>query len=151
MPSPSRRVTLPFVVAWAIFATYVVAARGVRNFFPISVFDMYQRRAPAAVSRVIVIDADGAEHRLEHFTAFHCEPAPPALGDVRRYCGEDHEPLDYVMRDQQRELDAHLSGVAGPLSIGIVSRSTRIPTDGSDTTTDDCVLARCTARLREAP
>jgi hypothetical protein len=141
-------VTLPLVVAWAIFAAYFVAARGVRNFFPLSVFDMYQRRAPAAVSRVLVIDRAGLEHAIADFAAFHCEPAPPMLTDVRRYCGPDHVPLDYVMRDLQRDLDAHLSSEPGTEEIAIVSRSFRLDPAGGAMTTADCVLARCTARAR---
>lgn len=151
MPEPPRRMTLPFVVGWAIFATYLVAARGVRNFFPLSVFDMYQRRAPAAVSRVLVVDRHGGEHRISELAGFHCEPAPPMLTDVRRYCGPEHEPLDYVMRDEQRDLEAHLSSEPGREPIAIVSRSFRIAASG-ELTTSDCVLARCTANPRgDAP
>jgi hypothetical protein len=144
-----RRVTAPLLVAWASFATYVLAARGVRNLYPISVFDMYQRAAPTAVARVIVLDEHGGKHPLDAFTGFHCEPAPPMIPDVRRFCGPDHEPLDYVTRDQQRDFDAHLAGAPGPLRIAIVSRSYRIDPVQLGTVEHDCVLARCTADWRQ--
>jgi hypothetical protein len=151
LPGRTSRITGPLLAAWAIFATYAIAARGVRNFFPLSVFDMYQRAAPAAASRVIVLDGGGNQHEVSAFAGFHCEPAPPVLPDVRRFCGSDHQPLDYVMRDQQRDLDAHLASAPGPLAIAIVSRSYRVDANEVGITSRDCVLARCTAHWRREP
>jgi hypothetical protein len=95
-----RQRRVPLLVAWAIFATYVLAARGVRNFFPISVFDMYQAHAPDVVARVMVIDAAGHTEDIEAFDGWVCDGGPPRLRDVERTCGRDHRPLEYVTRDQ---------------------------------------------------
>jgi hypothetical protein len=137
---------LPFVVAWGVFATYLVAARIVGNFFPFSVFDMYRERPRDVAARVLAIDASGAAVELDAFEGFVCEE-PLSLARLDLTCGADHRPLDYVARDQELYVEAH-RGTEGGEPIAIVSRAYALSSDHADS---DCVIARCTARRRGAP
>ncbi len=141
---PQRRVALPFVVAWGVFATYLLGARIVGNFFPLSVFDMYRGHAPQWAARVVAVDASGRTAELDAFEAFACDPDPPPLRDVERICGPAHRPLGYVVRDQELWLLRH--GGSGDEEIAIVSRARALDNDA----TDECVIARCSATRRGA-
>ena len=141
--------TLPLVVAWSCLATYVVAARVVGNWFPLSTFDMYQAHAPEVVARVIAVGDAGQRRELRHYEGYACEPAPLRLAAaVAERCGEEHRPLPYVVRDQQLWLDAHLDPAGGPEAIAIVSRAYVLAERPGAPAFTDCVLARCTARRR---
>ena len=141
-----RGVPLPFVVAWAVFATYLVAARVVGNLFPLSVFDMYQSHAPEVAARVVVLDAAGREAELDHFEGFVCESEPVSLLRAGQSCGPDHRPLHYVVRDQELWIEAHRGGDAATSEpITIVSRARSVT---REPVTADCVIARCYARRR---
>lgn len=147
----ASRLQLPFVVAWAIFATYVVAARGVRNLFPISVFDMYQAHAPRVVARVVVVDAEGHKAEIEDFDGWVCEGGLPVLREPERVCGPDHRPLEYVTRDQELFLHAHEGEAPGPEAVTIVSRAFVLDPEPGTPRSTDCILARCTAHRRGVP
>lgn len=145
----SRRFTLPLLVAWSCLATYVVAARVVGNWFPLSTFDMYQAHAPEVVARVVVVDAHGGKRELRHYEAYACEPATVELAAMAaERCGEEHRPLPYVMRDQQLWLDAHRDPAGGPEAIAIVSRAYVLGKRPGAPASRDCVLARCRAHRR---
>jgi hypothetical protein len=149
VPSAPRRITLPLVVAWACLVTYVVAARVVGNWFPLSTFDMYQAHAPEVVARIVVVDEEGRGRELGQFEGYACEPEPPRLAEaVAEQCGEEHRPLPYVVRDQQIWLDAHLDPAGGPEAIAIVSRAYVLAERPGAPAFTDCVVARCTARPR---
>jgi hypothetical protein len=123
--------------------TYVIAARIVGNFFPLSVFDMYQARAPEVAARVLAIDAAGRTAELHDFEAFACDERPLSLAHIDDTCGPDHRPLEYVTRDQELYIEAHV-GDAGDESIAVVSRAYSL----SDPGVSDCVIAHCMARRR---
>jgi hypothetical protein len=145
----SRRVTLPLVVAWSCLVTYLVAARVVGNWFPLSTFDMYQARAPEAVARVVVADREGRRHELGQYEGYACEPLRLELAQtVAERCSEEHRPLPYVVRDQQLWLDGHIDARGGPETIAIVSRAYVLAERRGAPAYTDCVLARCTARRR---
>lgn len=131
----------PTVVAWSVFAAYLLAARGIRNSFPFSVFDMYQARGTPTAARVVVLDDAGVQHEIEDFVAVQCEPV--TLRVALQRCSAEHRPLDYVVRDQQQWLEARLVADPQPERVAIVSRAW---TFADTTTTADCVLATCTAR-----
>ena len=148
-PPPSRPFTLPLVVAWSCLATYLVAARVVGNWFPLSTFDMYQAHAPEVVARVVVVDEHGDKRELAHYEALACEPAPLELAAaLAERCSEEHRPIPYVVRDQQLWLDAHRGPAGGPEAIAIVSRAYVLAERPGAPAFGDCVLARCTARRR---
>lgn len=145
----TRRVTLPLVVSWSCLATYVVAARIVGNWFPLSTFDMYQAHAPERVARIVVVDAEDGKRELDHFEGFMCEPTHPSLAQaLAARCSEEHRPLPYVVRDQQLWLDAHLDPAGGPEAITIVSRAYAPSERPGPPAHADCELARCLARRR---
>lgn len=137
------------MAAWACLATYVMAARVVGNWFPLSTFDMYQAHAPEVVARVVVVDAAGRARELRHYEAYACEPAPVELAAaVAERCDEEHRPLPYVVRDQQLWLEAHVDAAGGPEAIAIVSRAYMLAEQPGAPAFTDCALARCTARRR---
>ncbi len=144
-----RRVTLPLVVAWSSLATYLVAARVVGNWMPLSTFDMYQGSAPEVAARVVVVDAGGERHELDRFEGYACEPAAAELAaTLAARCTDEHRPLPYVVRDQQRWLDAHRDAADGPEAVAITSRAHALTGRPGAPASSDCVLARCTARRR---
>ncbi len=138
------------VVAWTVFITYFVAARGIQNFFPISVFDMYRAHAPAVVARIIVVDPNGDASEITSWTDFHCEDGQPVLKDLEA-CAPDPtaRPLGYILRDQQLHLDAHRDVKPGPEAIAISLRSYQLRSDRGAPPHSDCIVARCTARRRD--
>ncbi|MCA9712704.1 MAG: hypothetical protein KDK70_43145, partial [Myxococcales bacterium] len=113
---PPRRLDRRLVVAWAIFATYLLAARMVGNFFPLSVFDMYQAHAPSVVARVLVVDEAGERAEVEDFEGWACEGPPLSMPQVEQRCGARHRPLDYVLRDQALYIEAHGDAAGGSLA-----------------------------------
>ena len=136
---------MPTVVALAVFVTYLVAARGPRNLFPLSVFDMYQGHASATAARVLVKDVSGEVAELDDYVDWTCswEAQPPM--SVEATCGSEHRPLDYVLRDQDLYLQAHAG--EGDENVRLVSRAYRL-SDAGRPRFDDCVLAQCRARRK---
>ena len=153
-PEDRPRGSLPIaaIVAWTVFIAYFSAARGIQNFFPVSVFDMYRAHAPAVVGRVIVRDRAGDASELTTWTGFHCKGGRPVLRDLEA-CAPDptSRPLGYILRDQQLHLDEHSEVVPGSeaIAIAIVLRSYRLVAERGAPPHTDCVIARCTARQRD--
>lgn len=154
-PRTRRRGAAVLLAAWAIFAAYVVAARGIRNSFPISVFDMYQGRGTDTAARVVVRDAVGGKPEIDAFERFECYPTLPMITEVKRFCSGEHQPLDYVTRDQQQTLEQRL--VRGPSErpqgeqVAIVSRAWFLRASPGTPAFTDCVIAHCTAKRKDAP
>ncbi len=132
---------MAWVVAVAVFVTYVAAARGPRNLFPLSVFDMYQGDAPDVVARMFVVDTDGRASEVDAFDQWSCTWAGDTIEAV---CGADHRLLDYVERDQRRYIRHHAG--EGVEAVVLVSRA--YPLDEPAESAEDCIVARCKARRR---
>jgi hypothetical protein len=144
-----RRSHLPLVVIWAIFIAYVLAARGIRNFFPISSFDMYQGQAPTIASRILVVENDGGSSEITHYDSFQCNPAEPKLENVKHCEGATIRGPGYVVRDQQIYLDAHLhSGADDGLAAKLVLRTYTLENRPGPPAFSDCLLAVCRVRKR---
>lgn len=142
-----RRRTLPFVAAWAIFITYILAARGIRNFFPISAFDMYQARAFTVASRVLVVEATGKALEITNYDAFQCSPERPNLADVSHCENRDVGRVEYVPRDQQIYFDEHVHpNVQNGVDVKLVWRTFLLEDRPGPPVHSDCVLAACRAR-----
>jgi hypothetical protein len=149
----SRRSLLPVVAVWAIFIAYVLAARGIRNFFPISAFDMYQRQSPTIATRILVVDAAGASSEITQYDAFQCNPAQSKLENVQHCEGAAIRGPGYVVRDQQIYLDAHLrsGSIEGP-EAKLVLRTFTLEDRPGPPTFSDCALAVCRVHKRgESP
>lgn len=140
-----RRVPLPFWVAWAVLLTYLAAGRIVRNFFPFSVFDMYQARAEDISTRILFLNAEGESTRLSNWSHFHCAPTAPDFTRVIDQCGLDFRPIPYVARDQQRYLDAHQHDLAEGEEVRIVARAYWLRDVEGRPLYRDCALAVCQA------
>lgn len=147
-PATSHRGATPRLAAGIVFGAYLVAARGIGNCYPVSVFDMYQGRGDETAARVMVRDRGGEIFELDAFDGFSCFPRLPMISEVKRYCPTEHQPLDYVTRDQQRALERRLvdEPSVGDEEVAIVSRAFFL--GERPLVTHDCVLARCTARRR---
>jgi len=144
-----RRRALPFVVVWAIFITYVLAARGIRNFFPISSFDMYQAQSSTIASRILVVDASGTFSEITNYEAFQCNPAKPNLADIAHCEHAGIGRVSYVTRDQQTYLDAHLQQeVKQGREAQLVWRAFLLEDRPGPPTHTDCVLAVCQVRRK---
>lgn len=144
-----RNKSLPFVVVWAIFFAYVVAARGIRNFFPISAFDMYQRKSPTTASRVLVLEASGRTSEITSHEAFQCDPPRPNLANVEHCDPATFGRIEYVTQDLQIHLDAHLQpSVSGGHEVKLVWRKFSLEERPGPPTFVDCPLAVCQARQK---
>ncbi|MBK9260928.1 MAG: hypothetical protein IPM54_14055 [Polyangiaceae bacterium] len=142
-----QRGALPIVVAWAIFLAYVLAARGVRNFFPISAFDMYQARSQDIASRVLVVDEMGKPSELTQYEAFRCDPPRPELANVQHCLHAGAGRVEYVLRDAQIHLDAHLTpDIADGTDVKLVWRTFTLKDRPGPPAFTDCVLATCRVR-----
>jgi len=134
---------------WAIFIAYVLAARGIRNFFPISSFDMYQGRAPTIATRILVVDDIGHSSEITQYDSFQCNPAKPKLENVQHCQGAAIRGPNYVVRDQQIHLDAHLrSGLTDAPNAKLVLRTFTLEDRPGPPAFSDCVLAACLVHKR---
>jgi len=146
-----RQRALPFVVVWAIFITYVLAARGVRNFFPISSLDMYQAKAPTVASRVLVVDSSGKPSEITQYDAFQCNPAHPKLADVAHCEHANIGRVEYVARDLQIHFDKHeRQDIKNGVEAKIVWRIFYLEDRPGPPAHEDCVLAVCQVRRKGA-
>lgn len=144
-----RRAILPPIVVWAIFIAYVLAARGIRNFFPISSFDMYQGRSLTVTSRILVVDNEGQTGEITHYDSFQCNPEKPILENVQHCEGAAIRGPGYVVRDQQIYLDAHLQpGAAQDPRAKLVLRTFTLENRPGPPAFSDCVLAVCQVHKR---
>jgi hypothetical protein len=144
-----RRKALPFVVVWAIFVAYVLAARGVRNFFPISSFDMYQAQSSTIASRVLVVDSSGKPSEITQYEAFQCLPPRPKLTDVTHCEHAGVGRVEYVGRDQQIYLDEHRrQDLKNSHEAKLVWRTFSLEERPGPPTYSDCVLAVCQVRRK---
>ena len=147
---PRGPLPIAAIVAWTVFIAYFSAARGIQNFFPVSVFDMYRAHAPAVVGRVIVTDRTGDASEITTWTGFHCDDGRPVLKDLEACAPEPtSRPIGYILRDQQLHLDEHSEVKPGSEAIAIILRSYRLVTERGAPPHTDCVIARCTARRRD--
>lgn len=146
-----RRRALPFVVVWAIFIAYVLAVRGIRNFFPISSFDMYQARASTMTSRVLVVDTSGQPSEITQYDAFECTPSRPDLANVTHCEDAAIGRVTYVARDQQIHLDQHLrQNMPNGLEAKLVWRTFKLEERPGPPAYTDCVLAVCQVQKKGA-
>lgn len=146
-----RQKALPFVVVWAIFIAYILAARGIRNFFPISSFDMYQAQSSTMASRVLVVDSSGKPSEITQYEAFQCDPPRPNLADVTHCEHAETGRVEYVARDQQIHFDEHVrQDVQNGVEAKLVWRTFRLEERPGPPTYTDCVLAVCQVRKKGA-
>jgi len=145
-----HRFDRPRAVAWAVFATYLVAARLVGNFFPLSVFDMYQAHAPDVATRVMVLDARGEAGEVDDYEGFACDGPPLSMAVIEQRCGEHYRPIDYVVRDQALHIEAtsRVDAERDAEPVALVARARVLDPGPEQPAVSDCVVARCTARRR---
>jgi hypothetical protein len=126
-------------LAWIAFATYVAAAVGAHNLYPLSTFEMYGATPLATASRIVVIDGDTARE-VERYEHWRCdvEPSPEPRACLATWPFFHMEAVDRAAVDRVR--------VAGPpqrgREVALVRRIWRF-TEADEPAIEDCVLARC--------
>lgn len=135
------------MVSLLIGGGYFFAARGVQNFYPFSVVDMYANREPYPPSRIIAVDARGAAWEVTQFDRWRCagpvsaDPQPcPAAGE--------YSPIGYVDRDAVNHIAAHASDHAEGEPVRVVRRVWRLDGQPGPPLHIDCPLSACTAVRR---
>lgn len=138
------------MVSVSVFLAYLLTARGLRNVFPFSVFDMYEMRSPLVTTRLLVLDSNNQTTEIRRFESFQCEPKSPDI-QTFRVCGEGAQMnvMPYVARDLQILLDARLGDVSSGEEVTLIARTWRLQDRPGPSPFSDCALARC--RARRAP
>ncbi len=124
---------------WIAFATYVVAALGAHNLYPLSTFEMYGGTPLASASRIVVLDGD-APREVERFDRWRCDepPSPEPQACLAAWPFFHMEAVD-------RAAIEHVRGASAPVrghEVTIVRRIWRFSSADAPTI-EDCVLARC--------
>lgn len=117
----------------------MAAARGVGNFFPLSVFPMYSEVSGRAASKLMVRVATGAFFEVSDFVSWRCPPLPVLEGGTCHGAAG----IDYLDRDSERWLHEHPG--AGGDAVLLVRRRFLFEASGAE---DFCEVARCTAVRR---
>lgn len=131
----------PRLVAFGVFVVYLLAARGVGNFYPLSTFEMYGSSTLSSASRIVVRDESGAVDEVDAYTGFACDhPVDPDPRTCLEAWPFDHVPaMDAAFA---RTIDRSRASSSAP-RVEIVRRVWRF--EDEHTLTQDCVLARCRA------
>lgn len=136
----------PLVASVVIGAVYFVMSRGVENFFPLTVADMYANRMGDAPSRIVALDARGVAHEVDGFVGWRCEGS---VDDAPRRCAGvgDVDTIGYV----DRSIAAHIrenpgDGAGEPLRV--VRRVWRLDARPGPPPRVDCPIVACRARRR---
>jgi hypothetical protein len=140
---PSLRV---LVASLTIGAVYFGASRGVENFFPFTVLDMYANPIGAAPSRILAVDARGAAHEVDEYAGWRC--ASPIEGNLG-VCPDarDAQHLGYVDRSAVDHIRAHPGGGGGE-SLRLVRRVWRLVDREGPPPSVDCPISVCRAVRR---
>ena len=110
---------------------------------------MYQAQSSTIASRVLVADPSGKSSEITQYEAFHCNPSRPKLADVAHCEHAGTGRVEYVARDQQIYLDAHLrQDLTNSVEAKLVWRTFILEERPGPPTHNDCVLAVCQVRRK---
>ena len=119
-----------------MLGAYALAARGVENLYPFSVFPMYSGEAGTGTSRVMARTAEGAFVEVTAFERWQCDALP--VLETTTCAGVGGIP--YIDREREQYLRAH-AGTGGQ-PIELVRRVFSFDDVARPT---HCPLVRCTA------
>ncbi|MFO0627598.1 MAG: hypothetical protein U0325_18465 [Polyangiales bacterium] len=142
-PGASLRV---FAASLVIGSAYFVASRGVENFFPFTVLDMYANHIGGTPSRILAVDARGEAHEVDAFVGWRC--AGSLQGDVG-VCpaAPDFQRLGYVDRSALDTVRAH-PGDGNEEPVRLVRRVWRLGEQPGPPSRVDCPISECRAVRR---
>lgn len=134
------------VASLAIGAAYFCASRGVENFFPFTVLDMYANPSGGVPSRIMAIDARGVAHEVDEFRGWRCDA--PVEGDLGLCpAARDSQRIAYVDRDAADYVRQHPGNGAGE-PVRVVRRVWRLGRAEGPPPRSDCPIAECRAVRR---
>jgi hypothetical protein len=141
------RLPVPTVAAVLIGSAYFVAARGVQNFFPFSVLDMYAGSGARTATRLLAIDQTGSALQVTRFDQWRCDRP---LDADKIECPEQGrlDGIEYVNRELVSYIDEHAASGANGESLRLVRRVWRLEDRPGPPAYTDCPVAICTARRR---
>ena len=67
------RPDLTTVVSMVLGAAYFTASRGVENFYPFSVLDMYAAQRRGSPSHIVAVDSRGEAHEVSAYVGWRCD------------------------------------------------------------------------------
>jgi hypothetical protein len=124
------------VISTIVLVSYLAAARGVENLYPVSTFPMFSGQAGEAMSRIMARTSDGRFVEVLDLVAWKCDgPAAASCTDV--------PSIPYIDRERENHILSH-SGTGGE-PIELVRRIFSF--DGVQRP-EYCVITRCQAARR---
>jgi hypothetical protein len=118
---------------------YLLAARGVENFYPLSTFPMYSGEPGSTASRIMAL-GEGGLVEVTDLVDWRCDKLPHLETAT---CG-DARTVPYLDREREAYIRSHAG--AGNQSYLLVRRVFSFDRDAKERA--DCTLARCRARRR---
>lgn len=134
------------VASLAIGAAYFGASRGVENFFPFTVLDMYANHSGGVPSRIIAVDARGVAHEVDEFVGWRCDS--PVEGDLGVcQAAADSQRIAYVDRSAADHVREHPGRGAGE-PLRVVRRVWHLGGAEGPPPRTDCPISECRAVRR---
>ncbi len=121
-----------------VLVGYGLAARGVENLYPFSVFPMYAGTAEAATSRIMARTEGGAVVEVTAFAAWSCE----ALPSLETTSCHDIRGIPYIDREREAYVREHPLGERSGEPVTLVRRVFSF--DGKSRP-EACPVAQCRA------
>lgn len=147
LSAPARGARLRvFAASVAIGAVYFGASRGVENFFPFTVLDMYANHVGSTPSRILAVDTHGEAHEVDEFRGWRC--AAPLQGDLGACpAAPDFQRLGYVDRSALDAIRERPGDGAGE-RLRLVRRVWHLGAQPGPPPRVDCPISECRARRR---
>ena len=124
------------VVSALVLVGYLVAARGVDNFYPVSSFPMYASAKGTATSRVMALTQAGDFAEVTAFESWQCGE----FGNLDATFCEGVGSIPYIDREREAHVRGHPGTGGAPIQL-----VRRVFSFDGKTRRSHCVLAQCTA------
>jgi hypothetical protein len=138
-PPAARGLDARLVLGALVLVGYAMAARGVENLYPFSVFPMYAAARAKVISRVMARVADGSFIEVTALDRWQCDALPVLEATT---CA-DASSIQYIDREREQYIREH-AGTGGQ-PVELVRRVFSF--DGVSRPTH-CTVSRCTAVVR---
>ena len=125
-------------LSWAARFDMRLGAQTASLIYPLDTFSMYARMPGEDRSILLVLDREGAVHRVTEFRAFDC--AEPMTGRAAR-CA-DKRGIPYHYEDLARYVESHAG--TGDVEVDLITRTWNFRR-GEPPETSDCVISHCKA------
>lgn len=140
------RLGLTTIVSLVLGAGYFMISRGVQNFYPFSIVDMYAERHAGFPSRIMALDARGRAREVTRYVGWRCDapvteerpPCPAVTGHILTIGYVDRAAIEHIERHPAR------AGVEGE-PVRVVRRVWRLGSMDGPPPHTDCVMTTCRA------